>query len=173
MMMTLITGIVLFFGATCLGLHEILLAPDRPNYPTASRRVRWAMTVWMVTLYYRAVEITVGAFAPEPVYVPLGVTAVTLAVAVVQALLLEQVLRQWLPARLHARIRHLLNVASCGRSEAIRRARAQSNTGLWPGVEPASIRSGLVGPALAELTLDGGMVWGPNEGPGAPDGIAK
>lgn len=172
-LITVLTSLVLFGAAGSVFLHQILLNPDRPNYPTADRRVRIAMALWGAGIFYRAGEILGWAMdgSGEASLSMLFTSAMAFALHV---LLLEQVLRSWLPARLHARIRDLLNKASCGHAEDIRRARKRANEALWPGVTPAPISARPVGPALAQLTLEGVQVIGPNEGLSAPlEGVLK
>lgn len=170
---TVLTGVVLFVAATAVCVHQILLNPDRPNYPTADKRVRIVMFLWAAGLYYRAAEIITWPFYGGQ-QASLSILYTSVMACALHVLLLEVVMRSWLPARLHARIRHLLDIASCGHSEAIRRARKRANDALWPGVAPASVSARPVGPALAQLTLEGAHVIGPNEGLDAQlEGVLK
>lgn len=163
---TFATGLLVAFATLCVALHEILLSPDRPNYPTAPAHQRAAMFVWMCCLGYRGVEILSLLYAPTPTYVSPGSFWASAALALAQAVMLEQQLRRWLPARLHARIRRLLEIAACKRRPGMDAARQQSNSALRPGVPHNNTPSDVVGPALVALTLDGAqLVAAPGEIP--------
>lgn len=165
---TIATGLCLALTSGCVGLHEILLSPDRANYPNARRLVRMLMFAWSVVLLYRSAEIISSALAPRPVYLSLGAVLGTWVLFGVQAAMLEQVLRQWLPARLQRRIQQLILIASCRHQRELRDARRSAMAAVGvPTRAPPSER--VVGPALAELTLKGATVWGPGEKSGAPD----
>jgi hypothetical protein len=181
--LTLLNGVILWVGASCLAIHQGLIAPDMPNYPTAPARTRAAMFVFTVFLFYRSAEIVSGSrvwemvtgqpFAPPIISTP-GQFGATVALTTYLVFQLETVLHQWLPARTWTRIRHLLAVASCGRSEDIAEARRRSNEArnrpetTRDRLPPLTARTRVVGAALAELTLEGATVWGPNEPPTAP-----
>jgi hypothetical protein len=158
------TGGLLVLSFLCVGLHEILLSPDQPNYPNAPWHVRTAMFVWLLCLGYRAVEMFTQLYEPIPVYSTPGQFWATAAFALAQAVLLEQQLRRWLPARLHERIRRLMQIASCRRRPAIQAARASSNAALRDGVQPFDVPASVVGPALGTLSLAGTRAIGPGEG---------
>lgn len=153
-----------FNALACLFLcfHEILLGPDRPNYPNGpwyQRVVLFALAVALAALTMeRFHDLYSGAYVSPIVMVASGLYMAA------QAVLLEQQLRRWLPAHLHARIRHLLAIASCKKRAAVRAARAQSNTGLYPGVRPSPLAADIVGASLGTLTLEGMRAIGPGEG---------
>lgn len=131
--LTFIAGCLVLAASGFVGLHEILSGPDRPNYPTASRHLRIAMFVWCAALFYRGAEILSGLCQPHPVLLTYGAFQAAVLLAVVHGLLLEQQLRQWLPARLHARIRRLIAVASCRDGQAPRAGRRDADAeGLAP-----------------------------------------
>ncbi len=146
----------------CLCFHEILLGPDRPNYPNGpwyQRAILFALTVVLAAL---TMERFNGLYAGQ--YVSPTVMVASGLYMAAQAVLLEQQLRRWLPAHLHARIRHLLNIASCKKRSAVRAARAMSNAALYPGVRPDSTAADVVGASLGTLTLEGMRAVGPGEG---------
>ncbi|HYD26953.1 hypothetical protein [Brevundimonas sp.] len=168
--LTLLCGALCLFASACVGTHEILMSPDRPNYPTAQRRLRMLMFLWSGTLLYRGVELTTAAWAGLAWGAPVlpvtpGQVSTCIMLAAVHAALLEQHLRMWLPSRLQERVRHWLHIASCGRTRMLAEARAQSNRGLRPGVEPLTAPPAVVSGALAELAMSGAVVAGPGDGP--------
>lgn len=164
-----LSGALCLTAAMCVGTHEILLGPDRPNYPNAPRHLRVPMFVWSGVLLYRGMELLSGAVGAHPPLVTPGIFMGSFMVAAVHGLLLEAHLRQWLPARVHARIRHLLNIATCGRSRLIRRARQQQNRTprATAGFLAGDTDPGVTAEALLELSRQGVIVIAPLEGPEA------
>jgi hypothetical protein len=147
---TMATALLVLFAFLCVGLHEILLSPDLPNYPNAGLHVRAAMFVFMVCLGYRGVEMLSLLFT-QRVYVTPGAFWASFTLAWVQAVLLEQQLRRWLPARLHERIRRLLEIASCRKRPMLVAERARNN-GLG---HPASGRRDRRRPRRATRSAEG------------------
>lgn len=153
--LNLAMGLVAVASAVVLWLLEILMDPERPNYPSARRWMRLAMFIASCAFIYRGGEFIRGAFAAEPPPVTSGMLMAWPVMLVVFIGQLEHQVRMWLPARLQEKIRRLLEIASCGRSREMARARATANGALRAGVEPGPVQTHGVGPALAELALQG------------------
>jgi hypothetical protein len=148
----------------CAGLHQILLEPDRPNYPNGPLHQRVILFALMVMLGMVTVERFAQLYADTPLYTSPIIMTASGVFAAAQAVALEQQLRRWLPARIHERIRHLLNIASCRRRRALESARASADAALYPDVVAHGLPADVVGPALGAMTMDGMRAIGPGEG---------
>lgn len=164
-MLMALSAALCFAASGACGTHEILMDPQRPNYPTGRFRLRVLMFIWSGVLAFRAMEFAGLAAAPDCPAVSVGQVLGCFMVAAVHLTMLENHLRQWLPAKTHERIRRLLDVASCGRAAAWRAERERANAALWAGVKPGPARPSSA--ALAELSMRGSVVIGPNEAPAA------
>lgn len=170
--LTLLCGALCLFASACVGTHEILMSPDRPNYPTARRRLRFLMFLWSGALMYRGVELTTSAWdalAGGPPVLPVtpGQVLATMVLAAVAAAALEHHMRQWLPAPLQARVRRWLDIASCGHARKLAEARASARAASAPILAPVPqlrpVRD--VSAALAQLAMTPGVTLaGPGEG---------
>ena len=165
--LTLVSGAAVIVTALCLGLWQILSAPDRPNFPTSGPVKRALMFWFMVALAYRGLEIGYRALQPDPVYSTEGQLVSSLLMAALFVTFLIDHLRHWLPARTHRNIQRLRQLATCRPARGLIAARTsamKSSTGApCPSAD-------VVSPALLELALQGVSVTGPGEGPKAITG---
>lgn len=162
---TFVAGGAVSLAGACLGIKQMLSAPDRPNYPSSGPWARFIMFWLSALLIARGVEIVVKALRPEP--------AVLSGFAVGSALLifayfsnrLYAHLTQRASARTQRLISRLHNMARCAPKDsglvAARKSAMENSTGGKPG--PV----GAVPEALLGLSLDGVRVAAPNEGPEA------
>lgn len=150
-------------SAALIGLREVLLAPDRPNYPNAERRLRLAMFVLSAALLYQGADQACKAFAAQPhLNQPASVVLATAWFAC-SALELERTTRQWLPARIQRRFQRLMHLASCGAAWGVKRARTAAAGAVYGPTQPVPSSSS-VGTALAALLIEGATVVAPGEG---------
>lgn len=117
---TVAAALLVLWASFCVGLLEILSAPERVNYPTARLHVRIAMFTWAVFLLYRGLEMLVLMRGPTPLFATVGELYAAIALGLAQTALLEHHLRSWLPAHTHQRIRTLLDVAACRKPDGVR-----------------------------------------------------
>ena len=163
---TVLSGLAVLVSAIAMTLWQILSAPDRPNYPTSGRLKRTAMFIVAAAFSVRATEILFGAFAPTPLLMTPTQAISACSLATLFVIFLVDHLRRWLPAHTWRRIQQLLSIARCRPRPEIVAARTsamRSSTG-----EPCR-SAAVVGPALADLHLDGFRVVAPMEGPEALD----
>lgn len=156
----MIGGAAFALGGICLGLQQMLSAPDRPNYPTAGPWTRFVMFWLSALLIARGLEVCVKALRAEPVALTgLGAAVAVLVFCYFSASLYSH-LSQRASKRTHRLIQRLHTMARCAPKDsgvaAARRSAGGSNL-------PASV----VPEALIALSLDGVRVAGPNEGPEA------
>ena len=160
--LTVATGTMFCGAGACIGLWQILSSPDAPNYPTSGQMKRTFMFWTMVFLLVVGVGVSQGPWLETPRYsTGQGAGLAFFLLALFGTFLVDH-LRNWLPARTHARIRQLLALASCKPPAGLEEARESANsTGEF--IPPVSV----VGPALLDLATSGVRVIGPNEGPSA------
>lgn len=148
-------------AGACVWLWQILSSPDAPNYPT-SGKVKRALMFWTGGLFLVvSVAITQMAWPDKgmPRYSTLQGAALGISLLALFGVFLIDHLRNWLPARTHARIRQLMALASCKPPHGVVEARDRAD--VTGDALPASV----VGPALLDLAASGVRVIGPNEGP--------
>lgn len=174
----LLSGAIRLLIAGCIILRQILLEPDRPNYPNAAKRLRVGLFLLAAVLLFNGVDVICRALSDEMRpdhhhHVLISGLPLSLAWLGVEGLQLERVLRQWLPERTQQRIMRLMHLASCKNRDLAARERAR-NLGpvgkvrpLIPGAVISTPSGGVTAPALAELALAGVKVVGPLEGPEA------
>lgn len=162
-----LVGLIALLTSASVALHGVTMQPDRPNYPPGPMWLQLLMWGWSAFLMYRAAEFFSGAGAFDPPAVTLGQVGSAAFMLAVHVGLLVRQLRSWLPARIHAYIARLMDIASCGRAAALRAERRRNNAPLRPGVRRAAESPDVMGPALAALAIDGMNVVGPHEGPEA------
>lgn len=162
LILTALSGGLVFSAGLALGLWQILSAPDRPNYPTSGPIKRIIMFWFMASLLYRGLEISLGAL--KGVYAGEGQLVSSVMVFAFFTIMLVDHLQHWLPSRTHGHIRKLLHIATCKPSPGLVKARTRAmkaSTG-----EPCP-SAAVVSPALVELALQGVKVAGPGDGPEA------
>lgn len=162
--MTIASGVAILATSIVLGLWQILSAPDRPNYPTSGRIKRTLMFWFMAALAYRGIEILTLAGKHPPVLSTEGQWVSSFLLLALFVTFLVDHVRNWLPAKTHARIRQLVRVARCGPRKDLIEARTSAMKNSTGAPCPAA---DVVGPALATLTLEGFKAVGPREGPEA------
>jgi len=161
---TIVTGLAVAVSAITLTLWQILSAPDRPNYPTSGRVKRTIMFIVSVAFAGRATEILTSAFSANPVRMTDMQAVSALALASLFIVFLVDHMRHWLPARTWKRIQQLLAIARCRPRKDVIEARTSAMLNSTGAPCPAA---DVVGPALAELHMQGFIVAGPKEGPEA------
>lgn len=156
---TVLAGGAVSLAGVCLGLQQILSAPDRPNYPTAGPWTRLVMFWLSGLMIARGVEIVTKATAAEAY--TLGGLAVTVSCLICLhfSLQLYSHLTQRASVRARAIINRLHAMARCAPKEGVVAARKSAGG----SDQPASV----VPEALLTLTMDGVRVAAPNEGPEA------
>ncbi len=116
-------GLLVLATSALAWTHEILMSPDRPNYPTGRALTRRLMFVWSAALLYRAIDLLAGAWDGAPAPVSFDEAMGCALACLVHASLLESHLRMWRPARTHRTLRRLMDAAGCGRAPLARRPR--------------------------------------------------
>lgn len=164
LVLTFLSGAALLVTAMALGLWQILSAPDRPNYPTSGRFKRLIMFWFMASLMYRGLEIIVTATGDTPVQSTTGQVVSSLLLCALFIAFLVDHLRNWLPAKTWDRIQQLLSIARCRPNRGLVAARTSAMVNSTGKPCPDA---DIVPIALAELTMQGFQVVGPNEGPEA------
>ena len=166
----LMSAALRFVTAWCILLHQILLEPDRPNYPNASRLLRWSMFLLGAVLLFNAVDLVNRAVTDPHRRVLVSGLPLSATWCLAEGLLLERTLRSWLTVRLQARVQSWWALASCRNRDVLARER-QRNLAAVEGTAYAP-SAGVVGPALGELALAEGMadIVGPGEPPSATFG---
>lgn len=156
---TITTGTCLILAGACLGVKQMLSAPDRPNYPETDPYGRFIM-FWLSALVIAwgvniiAVGDSVSGYA--------AVATPFLFVHFAHRLYAHLTKRA--TVRTHRLIRRLHAMARCAPREGVVAARASAMANSTGGV-PAPVSR--VPEALLTLSLDGARVAGPNEGPEA------
>lgn len=159
-----------FLTAGFILLHQILLEPDRPNYPNARPAVRYAMFLLGAALLFNSVDLLSRTISDPHHRVLISGLPLSAVWCVAEALRLEKTLRSWLPVRLQQRVQKWWLLASCRNRDALARER-QRNLAAVRGTAFAA-PAGVVGPALGELALSEGLadIVGPQEEPPATFG---
>lgn len=167
LILTLVSGAAVFVTALCLGLWQILSAPDRPNYPTSGPVKRALMFWFMAALAYRGLEIVYLALQPQPIYSTEGQVFSSILMAALFATFLVDHLLHWLPARTHRNIQRLRQLATCRPKPGLVAARTSAMVNSTGAPCPSA---DVVSSALLELAMQGVSVAGPGEGPKAITG---
>lgn len=154
-------GLLVFGAGVQLGVWHILAGPDRPNYPTSGAWKRRIMFLLMASMLYRGLEVMFAS--PEATTADFGMVCGSMMTFAFFNIMLIDHLRNWLPAKTHARIRQLLHVASCKPGRGLVAARESAS---GPSTKPVP-SAAVVAPALVELSLQGFRVAGPGAGPEA------
>lgn len=161
-------GALCICTAICVFTHEILLSPDRPNYPSARGYLRILMFAWSGALIYRGVEFLSGIGNAEAPVVTAGSVLVWGVAFVVHAALLENHMRMWLPARIQAKFKAMREIVTCARLRKLQEARNSSLDAVRPGVAIAGVPDVfMAGAAMADLQVEGTRVIPPDAPKGA------
>ncbi len=163
-----LNAVLRLLTAALILYHQILLEPDRPNYPNGRCRLRIALFALGVLLAYNGVDLLVRLLSGSTRLIP-SALLLSLGLFAVEILRLERLMRHWLPERLQARIQRWLHIASCSNREA-RLASAMARRSAMAAVEVPAFTPpppSVVGPALAALAMAGTRVIGPGEPPSA------
>ncbi len=154
------TGVIVF-------THEILLNPDRPNYPSAKTFVRILMFGWSGGLIYRGTELITLPSAYPPL-ITNAMVFTSCCMFAVHAVLLYQHMQMWLPARVQAKFKAMREIVTCSRLRQMEEARRRANAALRPGVvAPRGVDAFMAGAALADMEVDGSRVLQPDAPPSA------
>lgn len=161
---TILSGCAILLAALFLALWQIFSAPDRPNYPTSGPIKRAIMFWFAAGLLYRGAEVLILASAAKPVFSTAGQVATSMLLSAFFGVMLVDHMRHWLPARTWQRIQQLMAIARCRPRQDVINARTSAMVNSTGKPCPSA---DVVGPALAELHLQGVPVAGPMEGPEA------
>jgi hypothetical protein len=171
---TLVVGLIVLEAAFAIGARQILLGPNAVNYPSAEPVTRCVMFVWSATLMLRGSDLVLSWFMGRPE--PLAAIAFPPAfmLALVQTVMLRDILRHRLPARMWARIHRAVDIATCASGwdrltdwvlgrETFETARRRA--AIRSGVQPI-VSTNEAAVLMGEAVLRGEQVVGPRERPG-------
>lgn len=169
--LTVFAGIMIGAAAGCVTAWAVLMAPDRPNYPTGSKKARAGLALLAAILLFRCGEIISSALSwreaglDGPVTMTFGQIVASGMILFVFAALLEDHLRRWLTPRQQAWVARMWEMASCAKARKLRDARAQSNANLRPGVVPSKPADPAEAAAALVTLAEAGVVVVPPDAP--------
>lgn len=144
MIVSALSGILFVLAAAFLGVAEKALGPDINRFPCIGRRMRWALQIYTLSVFVRAVVILTSLAGPTPRVVHWDTLFMSICMCLAHGMLLNAILQQRLPSGLWIRLQ------------------ARQNR-----VRHLAQDFGHQGPALATLAAEGVRVIGPGEGPDA------
>lgn len=133
---TIAVGLMCLACSFCVGLNQILLAPDVVNYPTARRITRVLMFLWASALLYRGADLLLGLGDRHPQALEQSAVTASAVMLACQAAFLYNTLRSRLSARAWRTINRLLHLGHCKPHGSALVVLAGGGTKVWGPGEP-------------------------------------